>query len=127
MRRAVLILLCGVLFTGNAAAITMEQWTTFDLPYQQVYVLGVLDAWMNLEQSRVEGAKTAGVPESQVRPSVISRIVNCISKRYTFTQMDTIVGNYVAQHLHEQKHVGMASAIWAAMNEACNRPEQKGP
>jgi hypothetical protein len=40
--------------------------------------------------------------------------------------MDTIVGNDVAQHLHEQKQVGRASVVWAAMNEACTQPEQKG-
>jgi hypothetical protein len=122
----VLMLMCGVLFAGNASAITVETWTSFDLPFQQVYVLGVLDAWLNLEQTRTEGAKTAGVPESQVRPSVISRLVNCMSKRYTFEQVDKMVGNYVAQHLHEQKHLGMASVIWTAVNEACNKPEQKG-
>jgi hypothetical protein len=49
------MMLCGVLLAGHASAITLEVWTTFDQPYQQVYVLGVLDAWMNLEQTRIEG------------------------------------------------------------------------
>ena len=120
------MLVCAVLLAGTTSAMTVEQWTTFDRPYQQVYALGVPDARMNLEQTHVEGAKTAGVPAVKVQPSVITRIVNCIAKRYSFTQMGTIVGNYVAQHLHEQKQVGMASAVWAAMNGACNTPEPKG-
>ena len=44
MRRVVLTMMCGVLLAGHASAITMDQWTTVDLPYQQVFVLDVLYA-----------------------------------------------------------------------------------
>jgi hypothetical protein len=47
------MMMCGVLLAGSASAVTIDQWTTFDLPYQKVSVLGVVDAWLNLEQSRV--------------------------------------------------------------------------
>ena len=62
-------MLCGVLLAGHASAIAMEVWTTFDQPYQQVYVLGVLDAWMNLEQTHIEGREDRRGSQSE-RPTL---------------------------------------------------------
>ena len=119
MGRVGLILLWGVLFAGQATALTGAEWKALSPTSRAVYVLGVMDAWRMLDLA----VKAHSPPEGIA--SMFTKLIRCVEQGMSYGQVISIVGKYIEGN-PSQWHYDMAGLIWAAMNGACTQPEQKG-
>jgi hypothetical protein len=117
--RMVLSLLCGILFTVHAAAVTGNEWKQLPLPAQETYVIGVVDTWNSLEKLRLTLGKG-----SEEASSIVTPLVNCIKEKMTYGQMIAIVQKYIGDN-PAHWHYDMPSIIRVAIHEACTSTEQK--
>jgi hypothetical protein len=119
MGRVGLLVLCGVLFAGNATAMTGNEWKALSPTSRTAYVLGVMDAWGMLDMAVKATIQPEGIS------SMFTKLIRCAEKGMSYGQVISIVEKYIEGH-PSQWHHDMAGLIWVAMNGACAQLEKKG-
>jgi hypothetical protein len=117
--RIVLSLICGVLFSGHAGAVTGHEWIQWSAHCRTTYVMGVTDTWQNVETVRRAGNR------QEEGSSIFTPLIDCMRQRMTYIQITAIVNRYLENNPAEW-HYDMASLVWTAMNEACTPTGEKG-
>jgi hypothetical protein len=125
MRRTGLLTLCGVLLAVEVSAITGREWKQWSPEGRTTYVMGVTDAWQNVETVRRASNRAAADNAPHEAPSIFTPLINCMRQRMTYIQITATVDKYLENN-PSQWHYDMASLVWTAMNEACTAIEQQG-
>jgi hypothetical protein len=111
--RFLMMMVC-LLFAADARAISGNDWKQLRLREQQIYVMGVIDTWMNLE--RLEALSLVQAPSPAVAHQ--AQAVNCVRQGVTYEQAAAIVQKYMENN-PSNWHYAMPSLVWSALSAAC--------